>query len=179
MTSSQVKRLDYFWAAISGALLVLSFPTYNLWPLAWFFLVPLLLCSQGKNSKDAFLLGAFAGVIAYLGLIYWVVVAVHRYGNVPLPLAIPILLLLVIYLSLYWGIFAFFASFAKDKGEWIVLLAIPAFWVGLEYLRSFLLSGFPWALVGYSQYLNTSFVQIADMTGIYGVSFLLILINTL
>jgi apolipoprotein N-acyltransferase len=51
--------------------------------------------------------------------------------------------------------------------------------VGLEYLRTFLLSGFPWVLVGYSQYLNTAFVQIADITGVYGVSFLLILINTL
>jgi apolipoprotein N-acyltransferase len=179
MNDSQVKRLDYFWAALSGALLVLSFPLVNLWPVAWFFLVPLLLCTRGKNGKDAFLLGAFAGVIAYLGLIYWVIVAVHRYGNIPLPLAIPILLLLVIYLSVYWGVFALFSSFAQEKREWIVLLAFPALWVGLEYLRSFLLSGFPWALVGYSQYLNTVFVQIADITGIYGVSFLLILINTL
>ncbi len=179
MIASQVKRLDYFWAALSGALLVLSFPRVNLWPLAWFFLVPLLLCTRGKQGKDAFLLGAFAGVIGYLGLIYWVIVAVHRYGNIPLPLAIPILLLLVLYLSLYWGVFAFFVSFAKEKGEWILLLAFPAFWVGLEFLRSFLLSGFPWALVGYSQYLNTAFVQIADITGVYGVSFLLILVNTL
>ncbi|HEX9949776.1 MAG TPA: apolipoprotein N-acyltransferase [Thermodesulfobacteriota bacterium] len=179
MIASQVKRLDYFWAAVSGGLLVLSFPIVDLWPLAWFFLVPLLLCTRGKHGKDAFLLGAFAGVIAYLGLIYWVVVAVHRYGNIPLPLAIPVLLFLVIYLSLYWGVFAFFASFAKEKGQWVILLALPALWVGLEYLRSFLLSGFPWALVGYSQHLNTAFVQIADITGVYGVSFLLILINTL
>jgi apolipoprotein N-acyltransferase len=179
MTSSLLNRSDYFWAALSGALLVFSFPTANLWPVALFFLVPLLLCTRGKHGRDAFLLGTFAGVIAYLGLIYWVVVAVHRYGNIPLPLAIPILLLLVIYLSLYWGVFAFFASFAQEKGEWIVLLAFPALWVGLEYLRTFLLSGFPWVLVGYSQYLNTAFVQIADITGVYGVSFLLILINTL
>jgi apolipoprotein N-acyltransferase len=141
-------------------------------------LVPLLLSIRGKKGKDVFLLGAFAGVIAYLGLIYWVVVAVHRYGNIPLPLAIPILLMLVLYLSLYWGAFAFLASYIKEKGEWVMLLAFPALWVGLEYVRSFLLSGFPWALVGYSQYLNTPFVQIADITGVYGVSFLLILINT-
>jgi apolipoprotein N-acyltransferase len=179
MTSSQVQRLDYFWAALSGGLLVLSFPIVNLWPLAWFFLVPLLVCIRGKKGKDAFLLGAFAGAIAYLGLIYWVVVAVHRYGNIPLPLAIPILLLLVIYLSLYWGAFTFLISYVSEKGEWIVLLAFPALWVGLEYLRSFLLSGFPWALVGYSQYLNTPFVQVADITGVYGVSFLLIACNTL
>jgi apolipoprotein N-acyltransferase len=179
MISSQVQRIDYFWAALSGALLVLSFPVVNLWPLAFFFLVPLLLCIRGKKGKDAFFLGAFAGAIAYLGLIYWVVVAVHRYGNFPLPLAIPILLLLVLYLSLYWGAFAFFVSYVREKGEWITLLAVPALWVGLEYLRSFLLSGFPWALVGYSQYLNTLMVQIADITGVYGVSFLLILCNTL
>jgi apolipoprotein N-acyltransferase len=179
MTASEVKRVDYFWAALSGALLVLSFPLVNLWPLAWFFLVPLLLCIREKNGKDAFFLGAFAGVIAYLGLIYWVVVAVHRYGNIPLPLAIPVLLLLVIYLSLFWGAFTFFASYAQEKGGWLVLAAFPALWVGLEYLRNFLLSGFPWALVGYSQYLNTTFVQIADITGVYGVSFLLILVNTL
>jgi apolipoprotein N-acyltransferase len=179
MIASRVKRLDYFWAALSGALLVLSFPLVNLWPLAWFFLVPLLLCTRGKNGKDAFLLGVFAGMIAYLGLIYWVIVAVHRYGNIPLPLAIPVLLLLVIYLSLYWGVFSFFASFAKEKGGWMALLAFPTLWVGLEYLRSFLLSGFPWSLVGYSQYLNTAFVQIADITGVSGVSFLLILVNTL
>ena len=179
MTSAHVQRLDYFWAALSGGLLVLSFPIVNLWPLAWFFLVPLLLSIRGKKGKDAFLLGAFAGAIAYLGLIYWVVVAVHRYGNIPLPLAIPILLLLVIYLSLYWGAFTFLVSYVSEKGEWIAFLAFPALWVGLEYLRSFLLSGFPWALVGYSQYLNTPMVQIADITGVYGVSFLLIVSNTL
>lgn len=179
MKSSRVNTLDYFWAAFSGVLMVISFPVFNLWPAAWFFLVPLLVCIRGKSGKEAFFLGAFAGVIAYLGLIYWVVVAVHRYGNILLPLAIPILLLLVMYLSLYWGAFTFLASYAQEKGGWIVLLAFPALWVGLEYLRSFLLSGFPWALVGYSQYLNTPLVQIADITGVYGVSFLVILINTL
>jgi apolipoprotein N-acyltransferase len=179
MSASRVKSLDYFWAALSGALLVLSFPLVNLWPLAWLFLVPLLWCTRGKHGKDAFILGALAGVVAYLGLIYWIIVAVHRYGNIPLPLAIPVLLLLVIYLSLYWAVFVFFASFVREKGEWIVLLTFPALWVGLEYLRNFLLSGFPWALLGYSQYLNTAFVQIADITGVYGVSYLLILINAL
>jgi apolipoprotein N-acyltransferase len=178
MIDSHVKRVDYFWAAVSGALLVVSFPTYNLWPAAWFFLVPLLLCTQGKNGKDAFLLGAFAGVIAYLGLIYWVIVAVHRYGNIPLPLAISILLLLVIYLSLYWGAFTCFTSYVKED-TWILLVVFPALWVGLEFLRNFFLSGFPWDLVGYSQYLNTGFVQVADITGVYGVSYLVIMINTL
>jgi apolipoprotein N-acyltransferase len=179
MKSARMQSSNYFWAAVSGALLVACFPTYNLWPVAFIFLVPLLVCVQGKNGREAFLLGAFAGVVASAGLTYWVVVAVHRYGNIPLPLAIPILLLLAIYLSLYWGAFTFLISSINEKSLWMVLFAFPILWVGLEYLRSFLLSGFPWALIGYSQYGNTLFIQLADITGVYGISFLVILINTL
>ncbi|RLB07702.1 MAG: apolipoprotein N-acyltransferase [Deltaproteobacteria bacterium] len=179
MISPPGKGQDYFWAATSGILLALSFPNFDLWPLAWFFLVPLLWCIRGKSGKDAFILGVFAGLIAYLGLLYWIVVAVHRYGNIPLPLTIPILILLVLYLSLYWGAFSYLTSYFHEKEGWISILALPAIWVGLEYLRSFLLSGFPWALLGYSQYLNITLVQIADITGIYGVSFFLVLTNTL
>ena len=179
MRSHRAQSLHYFWAAVSGALLVVSFPNYTLWPVAFIFLVPLLLCVEGKSGREAFLLGAFAGVVAYVGLIYWVVVAVHRYGNIPLPLAIPILLLLAIYLSLYWGVFTFLISAIKAKSQWAMLLVFPVLWVGLEYARSFLLSGFPWVLVGYTQYSNTLFIQLADITGVYGVSFLIILINTL
>jgi apolipoprotein N-acyltransferase len=179
MKSHRAQSLHYFWAAVSGALLVVSFPNYSLWPVAFIFLVPLLLCAEGKSGRDAFFLGAFAGVFAYIGLIYWVIVAVHRYGNIPLPLAIPILFLLAIYLSLYWGGFTFLISFINAKSEWGMLLVTPVLWVGLEYVRSFLLSGFPWVLVGYTQYSNTLFIQLADITGVYGVSFLIILINTL
>ncbi len=179
MIFTHLKRQDFFLAALSGGLLSLSFPVFDLWPLAWFFLVPLLLCIRGKGGKGAFLLGTFAGVIAYLGILYWIVVAVHRYGNIPLPLAIPVLLLLVLYLSLYWGAFSYLCLYFKERAGWISILAFPALWVGLEYLRSFLLTGFPWALLGYSQYLNTPLVQIADVTGVYGISFLIILINTI
>lgn len=179
MISPRVKRQDYFWAALSGALLAMSFPIFNFWPLAWFCLVPLLLCTHGKDGKTAFFLGTFAGVIAYLGLIYWIVVAVHRYGKIPLPLTIPILLLLVLYLSLYWGVFTYLCSYRREKDDLISLLVFPAVWVGLEYLRSFFLTGFPWASLGYSQYLNIPFVQIADITAVYGISFLLILVNIL
>lgn len=175
----KVKGWDYVWAALAGALLFVSFPKLDLWPAAWFFLVPLLLCLRGKSWRDAFVLGTFSGAVAYLGIVYWVIVAVHRYGEMPLLLAVPVLLLLVIYLSLYWGAFAAFASCAMEIGGLVTLFSLPAVWVGLEYLRNFLLSGFPWALVGYSQYLNTQIVQIADLTGVYGVSFLIILVNTL
>jgi len=179
MTALRATRQDFFWAGVSGLLSVLSFPNVDFFPVAWVFLVPLLLCTRGKTAKDAFLLGVFAGIVAYLGLVYWVVVAVHRYGNIPLPLAIPILILLVLYLSLYWGIFTYFCSYYTERAGCIAMLALSALWVGLEYLRSFFLTGFPWALLGYSQYRNTTFVQAADIVGVYGISFLLVLSNIL
>ena len=53
----------------------------------------------------------------------------------------------------------------------------PFLWVSLEYLRSFFLTGFPWANLGHSQYLNLPFIQIADVTGVYGLSFVILLVN--
>jgi apolipoprotein N-acyltransferase len=58
-----------------------------------------------------------------------------------------------------------------------MLVLAPCLWVSLEYLRSFFLTGFPWANLGYSQYLNLPFVQVADITGVYGLSFAILLVN--
>jgi apolipoprotein N-acyltransferase len=58
-------------------------------------------------------------------------------------------------------------------------LFIPSLWVILEYIRSHLFTGFPWALLGYSQYLNLPIIQIADITGVWGVSFLVMMVNVL
>jgi len=88
-----------------------------------------------------------------------------------------ILLLLVIYLSLFTGIFAYLTRLIQMRSGLQTLLFTPLLWVTLEYLRSFLLTGFPWASLGYSQYLNLPFIQVADITGVYGPSFVILLVN--
>ena len=172
-----MKKRDLLLSFVSGILLILSFPLFDLEFLAWFALVPLFYSIEGKGLYHRFILGFLTGLVAFLGILYWIIVAVHTYGNVPLILSGPILLLLVAYLSLFVGAFTMLTRFVQVRSRLRTILFTPALWVALEYLRSFLLTGFPWASLGYSQYLNLPLIQIADITGVYGPSFVLVLVN--
>ncbi len=103
--------------------------------------------------------------------------AVHTYGNIPLIISGGILLLLVIYLSLFIGAFTWLTRFIQVGLKTQGFLVTPFLWASLEYLRSFFLTGFPWASLGYSQYLNLPFIQMGDITGIYGLSFVIVMVN--
>ena len=85
--------------------------------------------------------------------------------------------LLCLYLSLYTGAFAFLFSITIRNTKLPALLIAPAFWVVLEFLRSYVFSGFPWSSLGYSQYKFLAMIQIADITGVYGISFLVVAVN--
>jgi apolipoprotein N-acyltransferase len=172
-----MKKRDILLSVFSGILLILSFPNFDLEFLAWVALVPLFYAVEGKGLYYSFILGFFTGVISFLGILYWIIVAVHTYGNVPLILSGFILLLLVVYLSLFIGAFAFLTRFIQIRSGLQTILFTPVLWVALEYLRSFLLTGFPWANLGYSQYLNLPVIQMADITGPYGPSFVILLVN--
>ncbi len=172
-----MKKRDILLSLLSGILLILSFPSFDFEVLAWFALVPLFYSIEGKGLHHSFILGFLTGVISFLGILYWIIVAVHRYGNVPLIPSGVILLLLVAYLSLFVGAFTCLTRFIQIRSGFETVLFAPVLWVALEYLRSFLLTGFPWANLGYSQYLNLPFIQMADITGPYGPSFIVLLVN--
>jgi apolipoprotein N-acyltransferase len=172
-----MKKRDILLSLLSGILLILSFPNFDLEFLAWFALVPLLYSIEGKRLVRSFKLGFLTGIISFFGILYWIIVAVHTYGNVPLILSGFILLLLVAYLSLFIGAFTYLTRFIQIRSGLQFTLFTPFLWVALEYLRSFLLTGFPWANLGYSQYLNLPFIQMADITGAYGLSFVILLVN--
>src|SRR3989304_2314855 len=103
-----MKKRDVLLSFLSGILLILSFPNFD---LEFFALVPLFYSIEGKGLYDSFKLGFFTGFVSFLGILYWIIVAVHTYGNVPLILSVFILLLLVVYLSLFIGAFAGFSRF--------------------------------------------------------------------
>ncbi len=172
-----MKKRDLFCSLLSAILLILSFPNFDLEFLAWFSLVPLFFAINGKTLFQSFKLGFLTGVLSFLGIIYWVIVAVHTYGNIPLIISGLILLLLVLYLSLFIGVFTFISRFIQVRLRTQSFLFVPVLWASLEYLRSFLLSGFPWANLGYSQYLNLPFIQMAEITGNYGLSFVIVMVN--
>jgi apolipoprotein N-acyltransferase len=172
-----MKKKDLLLSLLSGILLILSFPNFDLEFLAWFALVPLFYAIEGKGTFHSFLLGFLTGIVSFLGILYWIIVAVHTYGNIPLILSGIILLLLVLYLSLFIGVFTFLIRYIQMRLKLQTILFAPLLWVSLEYLRSFFLTGFPWANLGYTQYLNLPFIQMADITGTYGLSFVILLVN--
>lgn len=165
-----------FFAALSGCLLFLSFPNHGNGIIAWFSLVPLFYVLQYLRLKQAIIAGILTGFVFYAGLLYWIVFVVVTYGNMPVYFGLLTMLLLSLYLSLYVGIFAGMVVLIRKWGLRETLFA-PFIWVILEYGKSNLLTGFPWENLGYSQYKFIPLIQIADITGIYGLSFVIVLVN--
>jgi apolipoprotein N-acyltransferase len=164
-------------SALSGGLLTAGFPRLEMALVSWVALVPLLFALQGKTSRAAFRLGYLCGLVHYVTTFYWIRNVVEQYGGVPLPLAIVVLLLMCGYLALYPALFALLAKHWEPRPQLSVWL-LPTAWVALEWLRAHALSGFPWANLGYSQTPFATLIQVADVTGVYGVSWLLLLANT-
>ncbi len=156
-------------ALLSGAAVTAAFPDVDAAWLAWIALVPLLVALSGVGPKRAFRLGFLAGLSHFLTLTYWLVHTMGTYGGLPVFVSLPLLGLLAAYLALYPAACAFgLARWAPSPVASAALL--PPLWVALEYLRATLLTGFPWELLGYTQYSRPTLIQIADLTGPYGVS---------
>ena len=170
-------RIRLGLSAGSGVAVTSAFPNIDMGWLAWIAVVPLLVAVRNVKWKRAFGLGFLAGMVHYLSLIYWVAYTMRTYGHLPWPVCISILVLLAAYLALYFGAFTALVCLLRPKPA-SMLIAGPIMWVALEYVRSFFLSGFPWELLGYSQYRVLHLIQISDTLGPYGISFLILLVNT-
>lgn len=164
-TIKKITVKDILLCCLSSLLLIYSFFRVSIEPLAWFAFVPLFIASENKSPLSRFLLFYLFGVIFWLGTVYWLA-HITLFG----------LIILVLYLSLYFGIFGLVLP-TSYKLRATDLIFIPSIWVLLEYLRSYLLTGFPWALLAYSQYQNLPVIQISDIFGCWGVSFLIMLVN--
>lgn len=163
-------------ALLSGVLVACSFPKADLSLLAWIALIPLLTALEGQTARAAFRLGWISGLVAYAGLLYWVTIVMGQYGHLPLVATIPLWLLLSSWLALFHGLAAWLTVQGERFGIKSALL-LPLAWVGADYLRSMLLTGFPWAMLGHSQYRLLPLIQLADTVGVYGITALIVLAN--
>ena len=103
----------------------------------------------------------------------------NGYGGISVPLSLCALLLLVLYLSLYTGCFAWLTSLLEHRLRIHFSVSAPIIWVLLEYVRGKFLSGFPWSLLAHSQYNVLPLVQVVSITGTYFLSFLIVAANCL
>ncbi len=158
----------FLLSSLSAGLLILSFPSVDLGPLIWVALVPWLFAIDGPKKARAFGWSYFTGLLFFSGALYWF-----------LFVTVPGGILLFFYLALYFALFGWACAYFSRGPLWLKCLALPSVWVALEFGRGNLFSGFGWVNLAHSQHHNWLFIQIADITGVYGISFLVLLVNLL
>ena len=169
-------------AVLSGVLLAVSFPKFGHPAIAWIAISPLIvaaaLSASGPTLRRPFLLGFIAGGLYFGGALYWVVDVMTTYGGLSTPVAALVGILLVVYLALYPAWFALMVAASVRRwgisGVWLS----PFLWVGGEWVRSWMLNGFPWVMLGSSQSSVIPIVQAASVVGVYGLSAIVALVGT-
>jgi len=157
-------------AIASGVLLALSFPRYGHPALAWIALTPLMVSLTDGSLPRAFGLGLTTGAVYFIGTLYWISRVMAVYGQISLPVAALINLALVAYLALFPAVFAMIVRRTTAAFGPTALVTAPLVWVATELGRTYLFTGFPWVLLGYSQATVLPVAQLASLFGVYGVS---------
>jgi apolipoprotein N-acyltransferase len=163
-------RSGYLAAIGAGLLLTAAFPRFEVAGFAWIVPGLLLAIAQGKSRGDAFRIGYVAGVAHFLSSLYWLLL-------IPVK-GFPILgwISLGSFLGLFMAVWVWLLAGKIGEGDWARrtrwALAGAAAWVALEMVRARLFGGFPWDFLGVSQFRMVPLIQIASVTGVYGVSFM-------
>jgi apolipoprotein N-acyltransferase len=157
---------------------VAVFPKLDWSFLSWIVLVPLLWAvAQEAKFYRAFFLGMISGVVFFTGACYWIVNVLDHYGDLNWISGTVVFLVLVLYLSLFPGVFALLFSLLMKCNLRLGFLLSPFLWVATEYLRAHVLTGFPWCLLGYALADYTILAKASTVTGVYGLSFIVVLVN--
>jgi apolipoprotein N-acyltransferase len=197
----QIHKSAWLLMLLSAALQILIFPLANLYMLSWVAVAPLLMAILRARRPStlqldagtkllpatplqAFLLSYACGILWYAGTCYWIGTVMHQYGGVNTPAALGLLFLFCLYLALYHGAFGLLVSLlASGAGRQDsnslntrALLLSPVLWVTVELGRT-RITGFPWGLLGTTQVDNIPLARIACVTGVYGLSFEIMLVN--
>jgi apolipoprotein N-acyltransferase len=170
----------FFLAALSGAVLSLSF--YGAHPsfYSWFCLAILLFSILGARARVAFICGYLHGLIFVVTCVPWVAEVLSVHGGMSAAAGWAVLLLIATVWGCSIGLFAWMVQRLSQQRMGLALLGAPFLWISTEVFRAYLPEiSFPWALLGYPAAGNPALVQVTTITGIYGVSFLVAVFNAL
>ena len=175
-TENLLKRHQHWLLAIFSALLLfLSFPNLNLYPFAWVAMVPFFIAlTRATGWKSAFWIGYLTGFLFFAGLLP-AIALLYPYANIFATMIG--YLLLVGYTGVYFAVFAALMKIVPVRSGVLFPLAAACIWTALEWSRSWMLTGFPWGSIGYSQWNNLLGIQGTDVVGIHGISFVMVLFN--
>jgi apolipoprotein N-acyltransferase len=177
--SSRATDAAFLLPILSGLLAQASFPPLSFGLAAWVALTPLaFFLARCRRARSAFLGGLLHGLAQFFPLLIWIPPVLARFGGVSVPAAWLLYALMIVYLACYPGAAAALTVAAARGGARLWLFTLPFAWVALELVRNYaLFGGFPWLQLGYSQTELLALAQTADLTGVYGVSFLVVWMN--
>src|SRR3989339_35779 len=165
-TAAKRNFIPFLLIFLSAVLLALAFPKTDISLFAWIGLIPLMFVLDGRDLAGSFKAGYLCGVLFFALTVSWMVY-VTVFGAI----------LMILYLGLYYALFAVAYCFFSRSKLLLKAFLLPAVWVVLEYVKAYLIGGFDWASLGHTQYKNLALIQIAEFTGYYGVSYLIVAAN--
>lgn len=167
-------------ALLSGLLMPLAFAPFHLFFISILSVAALLaLWLKTQSRKMAFWQGYAFGIGCFGAGISWVYISIQQFGGISPPISALLTLLFIAYLSLYPALCGYLMTrFFPENITAKYFCIFPFFWILLEWIRSFFMSGFPWLLIGYSQ-TNTWLSGYASILSVYGVSIATLMLSAL
>jgi apolipoprotein N-acyltransferase len=167
-------------AILSGFLFAFAFPDVGMGWLIFVALIPLFVAvAKARNGWEAALLGWIGQTTAWLLMVPWVVRVMSHYGGLPYATGVAIFIAMCLYLGLYGALFAFAAWRIRPGRHFRRWLLLPLAWAAVEYVRTYLLTGFPWSLIAAAVVDYTALVQFDRVAGPYALGVLILLPATL
>jgi apolipoprotein N-acyltransferase len=162
-----------FWSVISAGVLSLAFPKFEISCLAWIGLTPFLRQLYQCGPKQGFWIGlVFGWVFFYLNLLW----LNQLYAFNPWIVAgVPLMALIFAFFGP--ALFGALAAIILPRRGWLRFFFVPALWTALEVLRAQTELGFPWLYLGHTQVNSPRIIQLCDLTGVAGISFVIVLVN--
>ncbi len=173
------KRIIYYpFLILSAIILGLSRESLMMSFFSFISIIPLIyVCSFEKSLMAGFSSGLVYGFAYNIIQVHWIINTMVNYGGLSIIEAAIVLAVLCLYLGLFWGIFGIIVNYTEKRN--CPFFILPGIWVIIEYIVTYLFTGFPWTLAGYNVSKNLIIIQTLDIGGIYLLSFLLISINIL
>ncbi|MCK8817271.1 apolipoprotein N-acyltransferase [Natroniella sulfidigena] len=171
--------MKYFLAILSGTLLGLPFYKAELFFLAWIGLVPFLFSLAEENKKESFFLGWLMG-LTFFGIGgKWIIYPLLDFSGLPIVVVLLVFVLALFILATFLGLFAIILKLLEARFNLHYLLLVPVSWTAIEYLRTIFSFSYLFGFLGYSQSLLPELIQLAEYGGVYLVTFIIVIVNTL